>query len=70
MAKSLSELFDSASDALYREIESDSLEWREGDRSQKRIPPKELLELQMKLDSLRAKAAGRRIFFPVTRVDV
>lgn len=69
MAATDQQLADAARNSLLRILETDTSSWSEGQRQQQQL---QISELQKTISEFEAKAArsGRRLFFPVTKVNV
>lgn len=70
MAATDQQLADAARDSLARILATDTAEWSEGERRQRQIEIAELRNTVTEFEAKAARSSGRRIFFPVTPVDV
>ena len=70
MAASDQAIADAARDSLARILATDTVMWGEGERRQQQLEIDRLESIITKFESKAARSAGRRIFAPITRVDI
>ncbi len=69
MAASDQAIADAARDSLKRILDTDSAAWSEGERRQQMIEIDRLESIISKFEA-KANRSGRRIFSPITRVNI
>ncbi|MEN0109307.1 MAG: hypothetical protein AAF805_01165 [Planctomycetota bacterium] len=69
MAATDRQIADDARDSLQRILQSDTSEWSEGERKQKQLEIDRLEAIIDKFEGRAARAAGRKIFSPIRRVN-
>lgn len=70
MAATDQQIADNARDSLNRILQTDSSEWSEGERKQRALEIDRLQEIITTFEAKAARSSGRRIFAPITRVNV
>ena len=70
MAASDTEILNSAKDSLKRILDTDTSNWSEGERRQQQLEIDRLVNVIDRYEQKTAATAGRKLHFPVGRVDI
>lgn len=70
MAASDQAIADAARDSLARILATDTAEWGEGQRKQRQLEIDRLTDVITTFEGKAARSSGRRLFQPVTRVNI